>query len=100
MKYIGAQDDSALRACFLFRGGDADIALDVAQALLPVPKAKASHAEHTGKSACATVLLLPSGAAPNSHFMWTTAKWARSLRSSGVLPKHGGHSNVINAKLR
>jgi hypothetical protein len=27
----------------------------VAQALLPVPKAEAFHAEHTGKSACATV---------------------------------------------
>jgi hypothetical protein len=29
--------------------------MKVAQALLPVPKADAFHAEHTGKSACATL---------------------------------------------
>ena len=31
------------------------VGLRVAQALLPVPKADAFYAEHTGKSACATV---------------------------------------------
>ena len=36
----------------------------VAQALLPVSKADASRAEGTGKSACATALVLPSRVAP------------------------------------